>query len=303
MPDGKLTLKVLDVFGSPVLERVDVFLKNQTLSDAPAFRELDVGSTRVLSGLNIFPNGRYRLEVDALSYHTVSRFINIPPDGIGEVTITLPVNPKKVVRVDFPPFGSGTVPDDAWALLERCPRVLGFEGKTGGALYDALDDTRKAGLLNLVAKAARTRLPDQQNTPRSVLSFVQEISELRGDRFFALAPPELRSAVANSVHQELFHEVSAALHTPPLGFTRDRSFKTLDHFGNLQLSFFLGPEGRVALDIDIDDAQGFDHIFQVVGNFFGGPTHPYNIHEVLVASQELDPGYRLILRQAASVGA
>jgi hypothetical protein len=297
MPDGKLTLQVLDVFGTPIDEPVDVFLRNQTLSDAPAFRGLDVTATQVLSDLNIFPNGRYSMELDALSYHTVSQFIGIPPNGDGEATVTLPVNPKKVIRVVFPEFSA--ISGDARSLLERSPKVLNFEGKTGETLYTALDDIRRAGFLNLVAKADRTRFTTQQGSPRSVLSFIQELSELRGDRFFAFMPAELRSETINSVHTNLFHEVSEALHTPPPGFTRDRSFKTLDHFGNLQLSFFSSDDGRFAVDMDIDDAQGFDHIFQVVGNLFGGPTHPYNIHEILIASQELDPGYRLILHDKA----
>ncbi len=303
MPDGKLKLTVLDVYGNPVTEKVDVFLNNQTLSDTPAFRDLDVSRTRALKGLNVFPNGRYRLEVDGLSYHTVSRFVNIPADGNGEVTITLPVNPKKVLRVDFPQFGSNSVPEDAWNLLERSSKVLNFEGKNGQALYDALDDLRRAGFLNLAAKANRTRFAGQQGSTGSVLSMVQELIELRGDRFFALVPMELRSQTINSVHDQLFHEVSELLHSPPAGFTSDRSFKTLDHFGNLQLSFFAGADGQCAVDMDIDDAQGFDHIFQVVGNFFGGPTHPYNIHEILIADQELDPQYRLVLREAAAQAA
>jgi hypothetical protein len=232
-----------------------------------------------------------------LSYHTVSQFIGIPPNGDGEATVTLPVNPKKVIRVVFPEFSA--ISGDARSLLERSPKVLNFEGKTGETLYTALDDIRRAGFLNLVAKADRTRFTTQQGSPRSVLSFIQELSELRGDRFFAFMPAELRSETINSVHTNLFHEVSEALHTPPPGFTRDRSFKTLDHFGNLQLSFFSSDDGRFAVDMDIDDAQGFDHIFQVVGNLFGGPTHPYNIHEILIASQELDPGYRLILHDKA----
>jgi hypothetical protein len=300
MPEGKLALKVLDVEGNPLEESVDVFLKNQTLSDAPAFRNLDVSEPLTLTDLNVFPNGTYRLEVDALSYHTVSRFLNIPPDGSREVVITLPVNPKKVLRVEFPPFRASSIPDSAWTLLERSAHVLNFEGKTGAALYDALDPLRKAGFLNLVAKAQRTRFLAQPDNPRSVLSFIEELRELRGDRFFATIPMELRSETIHSVHDELFHEVSELLHTPPPGFVRDRSFKTLDHFGNLQLSFFSSSDGTFALDMDIDDAQGFEHIFQVVGNFFGGPTHPYNIHEILIASQELDPGYRLIVREAGA---
>jgi len=300
--EGKLNLQVLDVQGRFVEERVDVFMRNQTLSDAPAFRDLDVRTARDISGLNVFPNGTYRIEVDGLSYHPVSRFVNIPPDGNGAVVITLPVNPKKVIRVKFPPFGASGIAAGAWKLLERSPNVLNFSGETGEVLYGALDDIRKAGFLNLVAKANRTRFPVHEGEPPSVLSFVQEITELRGDRFFALVQPELRSATVHSVQQEVFHEVSEALHTPPAGFTRDRSFKTLDHFGNLQLSFFSGADGKVAVDMDIDDAQGFDHLFQVVGNLFGGPTHPYNIHEILIASQELDPGYELVLREAGLSG-
>src|SRR4051812_37264167 len=121
MPDGKLVLQVHDVNGAPVGEPIDVFLKNQTLSDTPAVRNLDVTTAKVLTGLNVFPNGLYRMEVDALSYHTVSRFVSIPPNGEGAVDITLPVNPKKVLRVDFPAFGS--LSDDARALLERSSKV------------------------------------------------------------------------------------------------------------------------------------------------------------------------------------
>ena len=72
-------------------------------------------------------------------------------------------------------------------------------------------------------------------------------------------------------------------------------FKTDDLYGNLQLSFFRKGEQYVA-DIDIDDAAGLGHIFQVVKNHFtGSPTHPYNIHEILVKHQHLDPGYKFNL--------
>jgi len=300
MPNGKLVLSVVDVYGRPITEKVDILLQNQTLSDAPSLREFDVSQKRELTGLNVFPHGRYRLEIDALSYHAVSRFVSIPPGGSQEVTITLPVNPKKVVRAEFPEYGSSVIPDDARALLERSPKVLNFQGLTGEALYEALDDVRRAGFLNLVAKANRTVFPVQEGKPRSVLSYIQELLELRGDRFLAMIPADLRSQTINSRHSELFHEVTELLHTPPSGFSPARSFKTQDDYGNLQLSFFSGAGGQFALDMDIDDAQGFDHIFQVVGNLFGGPTHPYNIHEILIARQELDPGYRLVLHEAAA---
>ena len=52
--DGKLSLQVLDVHGNPITEPVDVFMKNQTLSDAPAVRDLDVTTTRDITGLVYF---------------------------------------------------------------------------------------------------------------------------------------------------------------------------------------------------------------------------------------------------------
>jgi hypothetical protein len=300
MPNGKLVLSVLDVYGKPIAEKVDISLKNQTLSDAPSLRDADVSKELELTGLNVFPNGRYSLEIDAVSYQTVSRFVSIPPGGSQEVTITLPVNPKKVVRVEFPEYASPTIPGDARALLERSPNVPDFQGLKGEALYDALDDTRRAGFLNLVAKANRTVFPVPEGKRPSVLSYIQELTELLRDRFFATIPTDLRSQTINSLHSELFHEVNELMHPPPPGFTPARSFKTQDDYGNLQLSFFSDAGGQFALDMDIDDAQGFDHIFQVVGNLIGGPTHPYNIHEILIASQELDPGYQLVLREVAA---
>jgi hypothetical protein len=45
-------------------------------------------------------------------------------------------------------------------------------------------------------------------------------------------------------------------------------------------------------DIDIDEAGGFEHIFEVVQHAVtSDPTHPYDVHEILVFRQKIDPGY------------
>ena len=133
------------------------------------------------------------------------------------------------------------------------------------------------------------------NTPlsngRTVLSYIQKLNEIRGDRFFCVVPKELREETKNSVAEDLFDNVDGSLHHPPAGFSPAGSFKTPDHYGNLQLTFFMKGDDCVA-DIDIDDAGGLEHVFQVLRNkISGNPTHPYNIHEILVAHQKLDPGY------------
>ena len=73
------------------------------------------------------------------------------------------------------------------------------------------------------------------------------------------------------------------------------SFKTQDRYGDLQLTFCVR-DGEWRADVDIDDAGGVEHVFQVLGNALSGkPTHPYNIHQLLIQHQKLDPGYELVL--------
>lgn len=103
----------------------------------------------------------------------------------------------------------------------------------------------------------------------------------------------LREETKNSVAEDLFHPVSGALHHPPAGFSEAGSFKTNEPFGNLQLTFFMNGDDCVA---GIDDAGGLGHVFQVLRNSLTGrPTHPYDIHEILVFHQQLDPGYTFVV--------
>jgi hypothetical protein len=158
-----------------------------------------------------------------------------------------------------------------------------------------VDDIKLAGLLNIACKTTATVFADGANA----LSLVRELRQIRGDRFFAVVDRLLREETVNSLSSGLFHKVSGSLHKLPpefVGFQPDDSFKTDDHFGNLQLTFFRKGDEFVA-DIDIDDAAGIEHVFQVLHNHFtGAPTHPYNIHEILVAHQHLDPGYTFNLK-------
>src|SRR6266404_1178449 len=120
---------------------------------------------------------------------------------------------------------------------------------------------------------------------------VTAFTRLRGDRFFAKVAKELRDAVKNSIAANVFSEAPDALHTPPPGFEKVDSFKTPDLYGNLQLTFFSNPTTLEFLsDTDIDDAQGGEHIFQVLRPILTGKhTNPYDIHEILLEYQKVDP--------------
>jgi hypothetical protein len=284
----KLQLELLNVYGKFLGEKVDVILRHQILSEV---KKASVNATTKvqITGLRGFPQGLYRIEVDPPSYQYISQFINMKASGITLLSLTFPIDPTKVIKVNFPRFLK--LSSDLRTLLENSDKVFSFEGKAGKDLYDSLDDIRRAGLLNIGAKTGFTPLTNG----RSVLSYIQKLTEIRGDRFFCVVPKELREETKNSVANGLFNQVDGSLHHPPAGFSPAGSFKTPDHYGNLQLTFFMKGDDCVA-DVDIDDAGGLEHIFQVLRNKLSGqPTHPYNIHEILVAHQKLDPGYTFVV--------
>lgn len=280
----KLRLTAVDVYGKGLNETVDIILRHQVLSEVMKARAKASNVIEIL-GLHGAPQGLYRIEIDPPSYQYVSQFVNLKASGITPLKISFPIDPGKVKKVDFPAYTK--LSEDCRSLLERSDKVLSFEGKTGKSLYDAFDDIRKAGLLNIAAKSGATPLTNK----KTVLSYISQLTELRGDRFFAVVSKALREETKNSVAEGLFHPAGEGLHHPPAGFTHAGSFKTPDHYGNLQLTFFMNGDDCLS-DIDIDDAAGLEHVFQVVHNKVSGkPTHPYNIHEILVAHQHIDPGY------------
>ncbi|MCW5980498.1 MAG: hypothetical protein KIT09_20625 [Bryobacteraceae bacterium] len=292
--DGKFLLRLVDAYGEFIRERVDITARNQTLADDRRFAAVDAGSELLLSDLIGPPNNRYLVEIGAPSYLPVRRFLSTSGGAPKEArTLPMPVNPDKVVTVLFPEFDA--LPASARALLTNSANVLGHQGAAGEELYRNLDNIRRAGFLNVIAKGDRTRL----SNGRTVGSYFQEepaeLLEIRGDRFFVNVPHELREETKNSVPDRLFEPASAKLHKPPPGFSRAGSFKTPDSYGNLQLTFF-ARSGRWVADADLDEAAGLEHVFQVARNALTGrPTHPYHIHEILLIHQELDPGYRFLI--------
>jgi hypothetical protein len=285
---GKLKLTLTDVRGDPLREDVDVELKHLTRGTDLRVR-LRAGRQTTITNLLGQPDGIYRVAIDPASYLPVAQFVSVKASGVTPLDLTFPVDHRKVKKLKATRYSD--LPEEARRLLEASDRVLLFEGKVGQQLYDAIDDVRQAGLLNILAKTRATTFA----SGRPVLSYVTRITELRGDRFFAVVTQELREETKNAVHSGLFTEVSGTLHHPPKDFSHAGSYKTLDHYGNLQLTFFAsGDEWRA--DIDIDDAAGLAHVFQVLRNqLTGSPTHPYDIHQLLVHHQKLEPGYDLVV--------
>lgn len=286
---GNLILDFFDVYGERPDDHVDVLLKHQVLSQS--VHETNHATTKSLriSELDSTQGGTFNLQVFPLRRRPVSKFLRVFEDKTVRHAVVLPMDSGRVTGIDAPPFDS--LGDDLKVVLEASI-VEGFEDKRGAALYDAVGDVAKAGMLNIYAKMKVARFADT----RDCFSYVTAFTRLRGDRFFAKVAKELRDAVKNSIPDHVFNEAPDALHTPPPGFETVDSFKTPDLYGNLQLTFFSNPTTLEFIsDTDIDDAQGVEHIFQVLRPILTGKhTNPYDIHEILLEYQKVDPGYKLV---------
>lgn len=287
MPEtGRLELDILDVYGMRLSEPVTISLRHRTLQERRRADRVDVSHPIAIGELRCEPLGLYILEINAPSYQPVRRFVTIPATGVRREQVILPIRADRA-RPLFPPYEQ--LDERVQGILDRSKQVRGHEGLTGRELYAALSDEAKAGLLNIAKKSLATEFRDGADLlPHLVLL------DVLGDRCFVEVPRALIDQMPELVDEDFFHKVNGTLHQPPEGFEPAGSFKTRDAFGNLQLTFFRSGD-RCRADVDIDDAAGLGHVFQVVRNqVTGDPTHPYNIHQILMAHQHLDPGYRLV---------
>ena len=287
---GNLLLEFVTARNEKPNDRVDLQLTHTVLSQHVSQRDFATTKKLRLTGLDSTQGGLYRLQVFPLRHRPVSRFLRITENQTLSLSLTLVVKPERVSEVKFPDFAA--LGSDLQQALANAT-VEGLENQAGARLYQALDNVQRAGLLNLYTKMKATKFANGND----VFSFINTLTRIRGDRFFAKIKPELRDAVKNSQANQLFREVSGGLHTPPPHFELVDSFKTLDPFGNLQLTFFNNPEALDFLvDADIDEAQGLEHITQVVEHVTtGAMTNPFDIHEILLVTQGLDPGYEMIV--------
>lgn len=283
---GRLELDILDVYGMRLSEPVTVSLRHRTLQEGRRADRVDASHPFAIGELRREPQGLYILEINAPSYQPVRRFVTIPASGVRREQVILPIRADRA-RPLFPPYEQ--LDERVQGILDRSKQVRGHEGLTGPELYAALGDEAKAGLLNIAKKSLATEFRDGADLlPHLVLL------DVLGDRCFVEVPRALIDQMPDLVDEDSFHKVNGSLHQPPTGFEPAGSFKTRDAFGNLQLTFFRSGD-RCRADVDIDDAGGLGHVFQVVRNqVTGDPTHPYNIHQILMAHQHLDPGYRLV---------
>jgi hypothetical protein len=288
MSATNVKLKFVDVLGGPLDDRsvvVDVF----SLDNSRHFQAIVplTGQTEVSIHLEDCPSDFYRLELWPNNYQVVQFFLHLDEDGttVRKEPVIFPVDPSRVVDIAAPVFGA--LDNKLQQLLGRAKITLNnAPAPQGSALYDALPAILKAALLNLFTKSSHTMLGDGT----SCFDHISSLIELDQDRLFAKAEAAL---LEETMQSKKFHSVDFSLHkdTPP--YHVFSSFKTLDTHGNLQLTFSRnGDTGSDYLvDMDIDEAQGIEHVFEVIKNAVTGLTNPYNVREILAVAQNLTPLY------------
>lgn len=228
--------------------------------------------------------GQYRILVMSPARRSVGRFVHISHKGV-MLPIVMPIVPSHVQSVIWPPFDG--LPIELRASLIASGSTISYNKLNGRVLYDALTSLHKACFLNIGHKLLHTFVHNV-----CTWQMVHSIFNFSSDRMFFWVLPRFLEGMRSDLDN--FHEVSGTLHKSPSdGSDCIASYKTEELYGSLQFSFFSTRDGTGLLcDVDIDDANGILHVFQVLKNALSGkPTHPYNIHEILVKHQGIDPGY------------
>jgi hypothetical protein len=288
MPNGlnrsSVLVSLTDVYAKILRDTVNLKFYNVRLASEKSEATVTFrGQPIAIDGLPAFPEGLSQVFITPTKYRSKSIFINVQADGSTQINEVFFVDPDEVTP-QFPAFAD-IQRQPGWAGLAR---LLGNSNISTDQAWNGLEDQPKAGLLNLYCKMNATQLAGG----RPVTDFVQKVEQFLPARIFARVDPNLINLVRGAT--QIFHTVPGALHSfePPWQPTvPDNSWKTFDSAGNIQLTFATDGTNFLA-DIDIDDHQGVQHAFDVIKHTITGKdTHPYDIHEILIFFQHLDPGY------------
>lgn len=302
MPTGNLVVHISDMSGELVKGRVDIELRRVSGTPGAGGANMVVSVNGPVGVLTITgiecqagPGTMYEVRASAPHYRRYAFFqlIQEDRDNVASDDVEFWVKPGEVADIAAP--ATATLPPPVLTMLAGATMIVDkaedreLVGLSGPALYQHMGALRRACLLNIAKKAA------DPATAAQCLAAFQDLLIVRQDRLFARVasglPDHLRSSPS-------FKSAPGTLHEPPPGFAQPReSFKSRDAHANLQVTFMAElATGQLAADIDIDEASGIEHGFEVIRNAcFNRRTNPYLIREFLNAAdlrgRSLNPGY------------
>ena len=283
----------------PLEDELDVTI-TAVRTNTEVRRVRSVDGKKKLRAVDLNAHEPYMVRAFPVRHRPVGGFVIGPPgDKPEQLELFCPVDPQRVSDARFPKYAGLDVALTTVlerSTLERDPTMVAAPmpaaATPGESLYSSLSRIECAGLMNLFCKMSHVPLGEL-----TTWSFVRDVYRVRGDRIFVNVALEFRDRVKNAQAGGLFKEADSSLHKPPPGFASAGSFKTRDHYGNLQLTFFSSVAAPLAfkVDADIDDAAGIEHAFQVLDHAVTHEdTHPFDIHEILTFYQRLNTSYDLL---------
>jgi hypothetical protein len=287
-----VTVNLKDVHGQTITDEVEITFYNQKVQSLnQRFTVKFKGGPVVLPGVPAFPTGLAEVFIKPKRYRYKSIFLNVIGGEKNSIHEDLFVDPDKArpTLMDFDDLKSKLYGTDLLRILEKS----GIKK----AKWDALDKRNRATVLNLSAKMFN----DQLRNGDSLISNVENIEQKMLDkdhreRIYAIVNGDLLGAFRK--FPERYKSVSGSLHKffdDWIAVNQQNSFKSRNNAGNIQFTLDTNSTGGSLADIDLDDHTGIKHAADVLKHkITGANTNPYDLHQILIYFQGIDPGYRLL---------
>jgi hypothetical protein len=251
------------------------------------------GEPVILQGVPAFPWGYALMVVTPTKYRWKQRRIHVEAGQTKQITELFFVNPS---QAEPHPIEFHHLPDKSYG--ERLLQILEASHIDENG-WNELHPQNRACILNLCAKMQRETVEDGT----TLIEFVESIDTTwlnidHRERIYAIVRDDLLEALRS--FPQVYDSVGGGMHEFPEGWIPvddgPDSFKTWkDKAGNIQLTFASNSDNQFLADIDLDDHKGLKHIANVLEHKFTGKnTHPYDIHQTLWHSQQLDAEYELL---------
>lgn len=289
-----VTANLKDVYGNIVNDHVQLTFYNKNVQSLSQTFDVDFDgvTAATLPGVPAFPTGLAEVFIKPTKYRYKSIFINVVGGEDNSIKEDFFVDPSQArpTLIDFQDIQDKTYAGDLMRILQ--------DSQIGQAQWSGLSPRNRATIFNLSAKMLRETTSAGQRLIELVNTIDQTwLDEQHRERIYTRVDNSLPGSLLN--YPEKFEPVSGVLHHfPPSGWTPidgPNSFKTRDAAGNIQFTFARNGDGQVMADIDLDDHKGVQHAADVLKHkITGKDTDPYDIHEILIYFQHLDPGYRLL---------
>ena len=286
-----VTVNLMDVYGKTITDKVKVFFYFDRHPTLNASANLNFrGVPLKISGIPAFPIEKPQIIIQPNLYRSKSFFKDIVSDTPNDIKEIFFINPSKAnpKLMEFADIASKSYGNELRRILD--------ESSIDAKSWNNLDKRNRATILNLSAKMSFEKLPNGQ----PIIELVERIepdllTRKNRARIFARVNEDLLTKLRN--FSQRFRPVSGISHSFPNGWNTfsNNSFKSRDEAGNIQFTFATNNDGLFLADIDLDDHTGIKHAFNVIQHTISGvDTDPYDIHQILLRFQQLNPEYLLL---------